>query len=173
MHSRDEPFLRSFECYFGIYFPRCFATREINTKITLSWALKRFVTRVHTLFSIYLCWCWDRQLMLLSLCLYTMRNLHSISVFYQWVLILYILRIVIKMSSLCLVSMAFIIWFYSQMSETECTANIHLVVFICTTDICTNILSISVLMISHYVNKMKRFRGLQIPFGPTTWRCIV
>ena len=39
--------------YFGIYFPRCFATREINTKITFSWALKRFFTRVHTLFSIY------------------------------------------------------------------------------------------------------------------------
>ena len=51
MHSRDEPFLRSLECYFGIYFPRCFATREINTKITLSWALKRLVTRVHTLYS--------------------------------------------------------------------------------------------------------------------------
>ena len=28
------------------------ATQEINTKITLSWALKQFVTRVHTLFSI-------------------------------------------------------------------------------------------------------------------------
>ena len=53
MYSRDEPFLRSLECYFGIYFPRCFATREISTKITLSWALKRFITRVHTLFSIY------------------------------------------------------------------------------------------------------------------------
>ena len=52
MYSRDEPFLRSLECYFDIYFPRCFATREINTKITLSWVLKRFVTRVHTLFSI-------------------------------------------------------------------------------------------------------------------------
>ena len=37
-----------------VYFPRCFATREINTKITLSWALKQFVTRVHTFFSI---WC--------------------------------------------------------------------------------------------------------------------
>ena len=36
MYSRDEPFLRSLEGYFGIYFPRCFATREINTKITLS-----------------------------------------------------------------------------------------------------------------------------------------
>ena len=51
-HSRDELFLRSLECYFCVYFPRCFATREINTKITLSWAPKQFVTRVHTLFSI-------------------------------------------------------------------------------------------------------------------------
>ena len=33
MYSRDELFLGSLECYFGIYFPRCFATREINTKI--------------------------------------------------------------------------------------------------------------------------------------------
>ena len=52
MYSRDEPFLCSLKCYFGIYFPRCFTTWEINTKITLLWALKRFVTRVHTLFSI-------------------------------------------------------------------------------------------------------------------------
>ena len=37
----------------SIYFPRCFATRDINTKITLSWPLKQFVTRVHTSFSIY------------------------------------------------------------------------------------------------------------------------
>ena len=44
------------QCYFGIYFPRCFATREINTNITLSWALKQFVTRVHTLFSMSLRW---------------------------------------------------------------------------------------------------------------------
>ena len=28
-------------------------SQEINTKITLSWALKLFVTRVHTLFSMY------------------------------------------------------------------------------------------------------------------------
>ena len=47
-------FLRSFECYyFDVYFPHCIATREINTKIILSWALKQFVTRVHKLFSIY------------------------------------------------------------------------------------------------------------------------
>ena len=38
--------------YFGVYFPRCFATREINTKITLSWVLNQFVSGVHTLFSI-------------------------------------------------------------------------------------------------------------------------
>ena len=45
--------MRSLECYFGVYFPRCCATREINTKITRSWAHKQFATRVHTLFSIY------------------------------------------------------------------------------------------------------------------------
>ena len=54
MYSRDELFLHSLECYFGVYFPRCFTTWEINTKITLSWALKQFITRVHTLFSIYM-----------------------------------------------------------------------------------------------------------------------
>ena len=45
--------MRSLECYFGVYFPCCCATREINTKITLSWVHKQFATRVHTLFSIY------------------------------------------------------------------------------------------------------------------------
>ena len=45
MYSRDEKFLCSLECYCGIYF---FATWE-NTKITLPWALKQFVTRVHAL----------------------------------------------------------------------------------------------------------------------------
>ena len=44
--SWRELFLRSLECYFGVYFPRCFATREINTKITLSWVLKQFVTYI-------------------------------------------------------------------------------------------------------------------------------
>ena len=38
--------MRSREGYFGVYFPSC----EINTKITLEWAHKQFVTRVHTLF---------------------------------------------------------------------------------------------------------------------------
>ena len=50
----DELFLWSLVGYFGIRFQRCFATREINTKITLLWALKQFVTRVHTSFSMYL-----------------------------------------------------------------------------------------------------------------------
>ena len=50
MYSSDESFQRSQECYFGVYFLSCKATREINTKITLEWAQKRFVTRVHTLF---------------------------------------------------------------------------------------------------------------------------
>ena len=54
MYSRGELFLRSLECYLDDYFPRCFATREINTKITLSWALKQFVARAHTSSSIYL-----------------------------------------------------------------------------------------------------------------------
>ena len=45
--------MRSLECYFGVYFPRCCATRQINTKITFSWAHKQFATRVHTLFYMY------------------------------------------------------------------------------------------------------------------------
>ena len=45
--------MRSPECYFGVYFPRCCATREINTKITLEWAHKQFATRVHTLFYMF------------------------------------------------------------------------------------------------------------------------
>ena len=50
MYSRGQLFMRSLECYFGVYFPSCAATREINTKITLEWAYKQFATRVHTLF---------------------------------------------------------------------------------------------------------------------------
>ena len=50
MYSCDELFMHSLKCYFGVYFPRCYATREINTKITLSWAKKQFATRVDTLF---------------------------------------------------------------------------------------------------------------------------
>ena len=36
--------IRYVECYFCVY---------LNTKLTLSWALKQFVTRVHTLFAIH------------------------------------------------------------------------------------------------------------------------
>ena len=50
MYSSDELFHRSREGYFGVYFPSCEATREIDTKITLQWAQKQFVTRVPTLF---------------------------------------------------------------------------------------------------------------------------
>ena len=50
MYSCDELFMRSLECYSCVYFPRYCATREINNKITLSWAHKQFATRVHTLF---------------------------------------------------------------------------------------------------------------------------
>ena len=50
VYSSDELFQRSRECYFLVYFPSCEATREINTKITLEWAQKQFVSRVHTLF---------------------------------------------------------------------------------------------------------------------------
>ena len=32
MYSCDELFMRSLECYFGVYFPRCCATREITPK---------------------------------------------------------------------------------------------------------------------------------------------
>ena len=53
MYSHDKLFLHSLECYFGVNFPSWEATREINTKITLSWVLKQFITRVHTLFSMY------------------------------------------------------------------------------------------------------------------------
>ena len=35
MYSSDEPFQRSREGYFGVYFPSCETTREMSTKITL------------------------------------------------------------------------------------------------------------------------------------------
>ena len=52
MYSSDELFQRSQEGYFDVYFPSCEATRETNTKITLEWTQKQFVTRVHTLSNI-------------------------------------------------------------------------------------------------------------------------
>ena len=42
-------FMYSWEHYFGVYFLICETTREINTKITLSWVHKQFITSVHTL----------------------------------------------------------------------------------------------------------------------------
>ena len=51
-YSHDKLSMYSLECYFGVYFPHCFATWEINTNITLSWVHKQFATRVHTSFSI-------------------------------------------------------------------------------------------------------------------------
>ena len=53
MYSSDKLFWHSLECYFDVYFPPRFATREINTKVSLSRAPKQFVTQVHILFSIY------------------------------------------------------------------------------------------------------------------------
>ena len=50
MYSRGELFMRSREGYFGVYFPSCAATSEMNTKRTLEWAHKQFVATVHTLF---------------------------------------------------------------------------------------------------------------------------
>ena len=50
MYLNDGVFQHSQVGYFGVYFPSCEATREINTKMTLEWAQKHFVARVHTLF---------------------------------------------------------------------------------------------------------------------------
>ena len=49
MYLSEELFQHWREGYFGVYFPSCEATREINTKITLEWGQKQFVTRVHVL----------------------------------------------------------------------------------------------------------------------------
>ena len=52
MYSSDELFQSSREGYFGVYFPSCEAMREINTKITVEWAQKQFVTEyMHYLIS--------------------------------------------------------------------------------------------------------------------------
>ena len=60
MYSSDELFRHSREGYCGVYFPSCEATSEINTKITLEWAQKQFVTRVHASFCFF--WfCWRRH----------------------------------------------------------------------------------------------------------------
>ena len=50
MYLSDElVFQRSREGDFSVYFLICEAMREINTKITLEWAQKQFITLVHTL----------------------------------------------------------------------------------------------------------------------------
>ena len=54
MYSCNERFLHTLKCYFSVYFPSCEATRKINTKITISWALKPFTTQVPTLFSTHI-----------------------------------------------------------------------------------------------------------------------
>ena len=48
MYSSGKLFMRSREGYFGVYFPSCAATREINTKITLE--LLMLLTRGALLF---------------------------------------------------------------------------------------------------------------------------
>ena len=53
MYSCNERFMRSLECYLGVYFKH-----QLNTKITLSWAHKQFATRVHTLYYIYMASDW-------------------------------------------------------------------------------------------------------------------
>ena len=46
MHVIDELFLRSKLGYFGDYFTSCEAVREMDTKMTLQWATKKFVASV-------------------------------------------------------------------------------------------------------------------------------
>ena len=50
MYSSDELFQRSQEGYCGVFSSSWEATREINTRITLEWEQKLFITSVHTLF---------------------------------------------------------------------------------------------------------------------------
>ena len=44
MQSHGDQFMRSLGCYLSVYISRCCTTREIKTKITISWA-----TQAHTL----------------------------------------------------------------------------------------------------------------------------
>ena len=50
MYSRGEQFQRSRDGYFGVYFTVFEVASGINTKITLEWAQKHLVMRVHALF---------------------------------------------------------------------------------------------------------------------------
>ena len=54
MYSCYELSVHSLECYDGVYFPRYFTSREINSKITFWWVFEQFVTQVHTLFYTYI-----------------------------------------------------------------------------------------------------------------------
>ena len=56
MFCHDVLVIRSGELYFGVLYPRCYTTREINTKIILWWAHKQSGTPAHTLFSMYPSW---------------------------------------------------------------------------------------------------------------------
>ena len=53
MYCHDELFMGPLKGYFALYFPGRFATQEINTKITISWAHKQLATQGHILSSIY------------------------------------------------------------------------------------------------------------------------
>ena len=46
-----------------VYFLICCATREINTRITLSWAHKQFATRIHTWFCFIGCF-WTTKIVM-------------------------------------------------------------------------------------------------------------
>ena len=52
MQCHDQLLTHTHGCYFCVYFPCCFATREISTKITLKWVHNQFITQVHILFFI-------------------------------------------------------------------------------------------------------------------------
>ena len=54
-YSRDQLFILSLECYFGVYFPCCCVTRVISIKLIILWAHKQFAIRVHTLTYKYMC----------------------------------------------------------------------------------------------------------------------
>ena len=56
MYSRDDLFIRQLECYFcqfGVCFPRCFTTRETDTKIKVEKAYQQFATPGHIVFALY------------------------------------------------------------------------------------------------------------------------
>ena len=54
MYSSDELRQCSREGYFGVYFPSCEATREINTNITLEWARTETVRHESTYIILFL-----------------------------------------------------------------------------------------------------------------------